>query len=735
VPLLAAARMTAPGGEPADRPELARIGERWARERRARLEAEAIAEKATRELYQLVRQHERTEAGLRLLHALTLAINGATDLAAALGVTLRLVADATQWVFGQAWTLREDENLLECAKEYFDTDARFTSFRACSAAMTFPRGLGLPGRVWESKTPHWIRDVTTDSNFPRREAAASAGLKSAIGFPVLAGDEVVAVLEFFIGEDRPEDDAMVELISTVATQLGAFVRSKRAEDALRETENLSTTLNSIGDAVIATDPTGRIVRMNPAAERLTGWSLALARGRPLGDVLPLLDAATNSAVPELTAQVIGDEKIVGPSNHKLHLPHGEGERSIVDTAAPIRDSSGRTTGCVVVLRDTTELRKMEARLALAERMASVGTLAAGVAHEINNPLAYVLGNIDFVSTELQSMKTEIPSSRLDEVGQALLEARHGGERVRRIVRDLKIFSRAEEEKGELIDVRSVIESSINMAWNEIRHRARLVKDFGAVEPVEANPSRLGQVFLNLLINAAQSIPIGRADRNEIRIATRTDAVGRSIIEISDTGSGMPPHVLSRIFDPFFTTKAIGVGTGLGLSICQGIVSALDGEISVESEVGKGTSFRIALPAARDHAPEPVCEPRAEEAAGRARVLVIDDEPFIGRVIRRALRADFDVVAIECAREALERISAGEHFDVILCDLMMPEMTGMELHAELTSFDRSLARRMIFVTGGAFTEPAQEFLNRDGILRAEKPIDVQSIRALIHSLLR
>jgi CheY-like chemotaxis protein len=378
---------------------------------------------------------------------------------------------------------------------------------------------------------------------------------------------------------------------------------------------------------------------------------------------------------------------------------------------------------------------MESRLALAERMASVGTLAAGVAHEINNPLAYVLANVDFVSTELHSMKSAIPAARLDEVGQALVEARHGAERVRRIVRDLKTFSRADEEKRELIDVRPVIESSINMAWNEIRHRARLVKDLGPVAPVEANPSRLAQVFLNLIINAAQAIPIGRADRNEIRIATRTDAIGRSIIEISDTGCGVPSHVLSRIFDPFFTTKPIGVGTGLGLSICQGIVSALAGEITVESEVGRGSTFRITLPPARDLAPEPGPEPATEQRSGTARVLVVDDEPLIGRVMRRALGADFDVVALECAREALNRIVSGEHFDVILCDLMMPDMTGMELHAELTSFDRSLAQRMIFVTGGAFTESAQDFLDREGILRAEKPVDVPSIRALIHSLLR
>jgi PAS domain S-box-containing protein len=727
--------MTDQGGERAERSELTRIRERLARERRARLEAEAIAEKATRDLYQLVLHHERTEAGLRLLHALTLAINEASDLAAALGVTLRLVAEATRWNFGQAWIPREDENVLECAKEYYSTDAAFTSFRSSSAARAFSRGRGLPGRVWETRRPHWIRDVTVDPNFPRGPVAASVGLKAAIGFPVLAGDEVVAVLEFFMGEDRPEDDAMVELISTVATQLGAFVRSKRAEDALRETENLSTTLNSIGDAVIATDPAGRIVRMNPAAEELTGWRLAVARGRPLREVLPLLDSTTSAAVADLSAQVVSEGRVVGPSNHKLRLPRGEAERSIADTAAPIRDSSGRTTGCVVVLRDTTELRKMESRLALAERMASVGTLAAGVAHEINNPLAYVLANVDFVATELHTMKAEIPANRLEEVGQALQEARHGAERVRRIVRDLKTFSRAEEEKRELIDVRPVIESAINMAWNEIRHRARLVKDFGAVAPIEANPSRLGQAVLNLLVNAAQAIPIGRADRNEIRAATRTDASGRSVIEISDTGCGMPAHMLSRIFDPFFTTKPIGLGTGLGLSICQGIVSALDGEISVESEVGKGSLFRISLPPARDLAPAPVLEPHRQKSAGVARVLVVDDEPLIGRVMRRALRADFDVVTIECAREALDRIVAGEHFDVILCDLMMPEMTGMELHAELTAFDRSLAQRMIFVTGGAFTESAQDFLDREGILRAEKPVDVPSIRALIHSLLR
>ncbi|HZS35304.1 MAG TPA: ATP-binding protein, partial [Polyangia bacterium] len=304
------------------------------------------------------------------------------------------------------------------------------------------------------------------------------------------------------------------------------------------------------------------------------------------------------------------------------------------------------------------------------------------------------------------------------------------ERVRLIVRDLKIFSRPEEEKLGAVDVRVVMESSLRMAWNEIRHRARLVKSYGDVPAVAANEARLGQVFLNLVINAAQAIEPGHADRNQLRVATRDGGAGRVIVEVADTGSGIPADVIGRIFDPFFSTKPIGVGTGLGLPICYRIVTGFGGEIGVESEPGKGSVFRVTLPIAVPAVEEPA--PAAAPApapARRARVLVVDDDEMVARSLRRMIGPEHHVVVASSARAGAEAC-ARERFDVILCDLMMPEMTGMDLHAELARVAPEQAARMVFMTGGAFTPDARSFLERVPNERLEKPFDVEALRAII-----
>ncbi|HUB07203.1 MAG TPA: response regulator [Myxococcales bacterium] len=384
-----------------------------------------------------------------------------------------------------------------------------------------------------------------------------------------------------------------------------------------------------------------------------------------------------------------------------------------------------------------ERNKMQEQLMISDRMASVGILAAGVAHEINNPLACVLANLDLAVRDFAETSRELPASpRLQDLHDELADAREAATRIRHIVRDLKLFSRAEEEGRRGLDVQRVLESALRMAWNEIRHRARLVKNYAPTPLVEANESRLGQVFLNLIVNAAQSIPEGRAEANEIRVATGLGPGGRVMVEIGDTGSGMPPEILKRLFTPFFTTKPVGIGTGLGLSICHRIVAALGGEISVESTLGRGSMFRVFLPAAPqgiESAEAPV--PSLQPAARRARILVVDDEPLVGHAIRKTLAHDHEVLTLQRAQEALDRIRGGARYDVILCDLMMPEMTGMDLHAALVNTVRDQADKMIFLTGGAFTSRARAFLDAVANLRLEKPFDAVSLRAIVNERVR
>ena len=223
-------------------------------------------------------------------------------------------------------------------------------------------------------------------------------------------------------------------------------------------------------------------------------------------------------------------------------------------------------------------------------MASLGTLAAGIAHEINNPLTYV-------------MRTSSSSPRRCLTPRSCMTPLEGSERIRGIVSHMKTFSRAGDEHRTYVDPRSVLDSSIKVVMSEIGARARLVKDYGHVPLVLANPGQLGQVFLNLLLNAAHSIEEGNPQNNTIRVMTRAAPSGEIVVEISDTGRGIPAEVRHRIFNPFFTTKPLGIGTGLGLSICHGIVRGLQGTISVESELGSGTTFRITLP-------EPTARPAA-----------------------------------------------------------------------------------------------------------------------------
>jgi len=381
-----------------------------------------------------------------------------------------------------------------------------------------------------------------------------------------------------------------------------------------------------------------------------------------------------------------------------------------------------------------ELRATQVQLVQAGKMAAVGTLAAGVGHEINNPLSYIMSNLDHACGEVEALAREAGSEptreRLLELEQVLREALMGADRVRRIVKDLKTFSRQDEDTREPVDLRAVLDSAAKMAAGELRPRAQLIREYAAdVPPVEGNEARLAQVFLNLIINAAHALPEGKPEQNEVRLILKRGGEGQVMAEVRDTGSGIPPEVLGRIFDPFFTTKPVGVGTGLGLALCHAFISSMSGRIEVESEVGKGTVFRVRLPAARRLAAQAAQATQALAGdAVRGRLLVVDDDPLVSSALRRTLSREHEVEVEASAQRALELLTSPEaSYDVILCDLMMPEMTGMELHAQLQATSPERARRMVFITGGAYTPTAKEFLESVSNPRVEKPFDSDRLR--------
>jgi CheY-like chemotaxis protein len=261
----------------------------------------------------------------------------------------------------------------------------------------------------------------------------------------------------------------------------------------------------------------------------------------------------------------------------------------------------------------------------------------------------------------------------------------------------------------------------------------VVEDLGEVPRVEAADFQLGQVFLNLLVNAAHAVGDGDPTRHTVRVSMRTAPNGWAVVEVADSGSGIPLELRSRIFEPFFTTKPLGQGTGLGLSVCHGIVTGLGGRIEVESAPGRGSTFRVLLPPAAATVAPPVPAPRPRLDGARARLLVVDDEQLIGSTIRRLLSAH-EVVALTDPREALARLIGGEHFDLVLCDLMMPQLSGMDLHDAVAAARPELARRMVFMTGGAFTDRARQFLEQAGNPQLTKPFAPQDLRDQVRAWL-
>ncbi len=505
---------------------------------------------------------------------------------------------------------------------------------------------------------------------------------------------------------------------------------RRRADALRK--RLAAIVETSPDAIVSTTVDGLVTTWNRGAERVFGHRRIEAVGRPVDEVICIRASDEPSTRdPPVTTR---DEATGGPARELVCVRPDGSHANLSVTRCLLRDARGEVVARAAIYRDVTEQKRMEAQLALSDRMVTLGTLAAGVAHEINNPLASVTANVELALTGLRR-STDPPEPVVAAV-EALVDAHEAAHRVRRIVRDLRVFSRPDDEPRGPVDVHPLVESSLRMARNLLRHRARVERDYGTVSAVLANESRLGQVILNLLVNAAQAIEPGNCDGNTVRVQTRMDEDGMVRVAVSDTGAGMAPETRQQVFTPFFTTKPIGTGTGLGLAICHRIVTSFGGTIEVDSTQGEGTTVTVVLPATRAAATGAEAADDENEGADtgtggrRGRVLVVDDDEMILATIQRTLTDDHDVDVTTDPGRALELLRAGAQFDLIVCDVMMPQITGMDFYRAVAELHRGIERRIVFLTGGAFTASTRAFLDSVGNRRLDKPFDLGALRAVV-----
>jgi PAS domain S-box-containing protein len=527
-------------------------------------------------------------------------------------------------------------------------------------------------------------------------------------------------LDYKIDLDRKDEvgtlarsfDHMRRAIRQQITSLNHEIEErKQAEEKLqRNEENLRITLDSIGDAVIATDTSGIIVRMNPVAEKLTGWPAQDARGKPLTNVLHLMNALTREPIECPTEKVFADKKTIGLPGNTLLIARDGSEAYIADSGAPIQSDTGELLGMVLVFRDVTQERALQERLRQSHKMDAIGQLAGGVAHDFNNMLSGIMG----ASELLEEFLPDDPTAR-----QFHTIITDSATRAATLTKKLLTFARRQPSESVVIDLHQVVQDAVALLKSTIDRRITIVTELTAKPSrVSGDFLQLQNVFLNLGINASHAMPKGGT--LQIR-TTHTDLDENTclaspfeiepgsyiVIEVSDTGDGISPEDLPRIFEPFFTTKGPGKGTGLGLASAFGTVQQHKGSITVYNRPEGGAAFRILLPATNAPATTAPSSAPAAEAQDGETVLVVDDEKTLRETAQIILqKLGYTVTLAEDGQQALKLYSANPSaFDVVLLDMVMPHMNGRDCFEAMQKINPDV--RVILASGFAEEEDIEQ----------------------------
>jgi PAS domain S-box-containing protein len=566
-----------------------------------------------------ITERRKAEQRLKVQHDMTQLLAEAASLGDAVPRILRQVCEGLDWQVGILWKTEPATGILRFAEAWTGSVPAHREFAAESQDLTFKTGAGIPGRVLQGREPHWAADVQRDADFERSASAVRARLHASLAFPVDGSSGPFGVLEFFNQEPRAPEEPLLRMASTLGSQIGQFIERKRAqEDLLFQKSLLESQSEAAIDGILVVSREGVMTSFNRRFCQM--WEIpeevlrTRTDDRALQSVLDKLQDAKEFLHRVRYLYDHPNEE----SRDEIHLKDG---RVFDRYSAPVKGIEGVLYGRVWYFRDVTgrkqteenlrraaqetrrayeELKEAQAQLIRSEKLASIGMLVSGVAHEINNPLNVMYGNLQLlaeVSDVLlplsvegaRAKKVRGTAGRVSKFRGMIRDALKAARHAREIVQDFRNFAR-DTRTAEPVDLNRCLEEAVTLIQRELKPGIRVVWRLGRIPQVRCLRGQMSQVFLNLLKNAGESIE----KKGTITIRSQKKD-GRVIVEVVDTGRGMAEEVRSKLFEPFFTTKPVGKGLGLGLSISAMIVQNHNGRISARSQTGRGSVFRVELP--------------------------------------------------------------------------------------------------------------------------------------------
>ncbi|MDR3478330.1 MAG: response regulator [Gammaproteobacteria bacterium] len=581
----------------------------------------------------------------------------------------------------------------------------------------------------DAMQPYWLLDA--DPAFSPINPSGDLNIQSEILLPILYENKLLGVILLFSHDKVDSNKKSLEMLNAIGNQVGIFIVHKQSLEKLKSSlsekevmlrEILAAEgryraiMENASCGIVIHTPEGILLESNKQTKKIFGQINLSNLGKTFADFI----VPTDQEYVAFQFKKLAAQKSIGPI--AVHVQHDD--RQIIDVEfSSVYVESDNENYIISILNDTTESNRLLSQTLLSDKLATIGTLATGIIHEINNPLIWILNNLSYMKDKIKLLQPADDEKKniLLKLNETIDESILGAERIRDIVHDLKGFTRVDQNDLTPVDVNAAVKAAINMAYPQFKNVAKLETSFDKNLPILLlNSNKLQQIFLNLIVNAAQAINKKDYEENVIRVKTCMTK-NQICIDITDTGTGIPPEVLSKIFNPFFTTKPVGVGTGLGLSISHEIIHSIGGDIAVQSILNVGTTFSVHLPLQlKMQAPSETASVAIIMPLKRKKILVIDDEPTLLKVIKQILSKNHDITVSD-GRAALRLlVDQGENFDAMITDVNMPDVSGIDLYRYVANQYPGLEQRIIFVTGGDYTSTATEFLRSIKNPCLEKP---------------